>query len=297
MLGGFVHVAEALQGIASDPENEPSERQIQVVNLIAERFAELDSASSHPSFERVQADFRYNDMLRLRIGRVRNPFGFWDDYSLFRNLSALKTDPVSIGVSLRRTDLGAILHGSFMHNAINYDLGILNGENVFHNSNINGKHDFVVRLGGHLGRFDIGANYYVHDFDDSSIIPPFAAGLYFRLPLGYHFTLLGEGIYMENKEEMLITRGAYLQSNFNFSGLLVDGLRWNLFMEYYDSDLLKIDFDEDVDYTYKGSYMQLSNGLLYALMRDVDVGIQVVKGFDEEGDDFMSWAAKFDIRF
>ena len=48
------------------------------------------------------------------LGRARNPFGFWDDYSLFRNLSALKTDPVSLGVALRRADQGVVAFGRAM---------------------------------------------------------------------------------------------------------------------------------------------------------------------------------------
>ena len=58
------------------------------------QICELDRASTRANFESAQISFFIGDRFGIKLGRARNPFGFWDDYSLFRNLSALKTDPV-----------------------------------------------------------------------------------------------------------------------------------------------------------------------------------------------------------
>jgi hypothetical protein len=299
-LGGFVFIAEALQGIGSDPDEEADERQLQIVELVTEKISELDEASNHSSFERVQFNYLYDDRFGIKLGRVRNPFGFWDDYSLFRNLSGLKTDPVTIGVSMRRTDIGGVIYGNLFNYHLNYEFGVFNGENTFRNVDSNNYKDIAAKIGLKWNRIDFGVNYYVHDVDNQGLsAPPFAAGMYFRFPISHDITILGEVIYLENEEEKIITRGAYLQSNFNLSGLLVEGLRWNIFLESYNSDLLKVDLDDEdeLDYEYAGTYFQFSNGFVYSVNRNFNIGGHFVYGLDEEGDAFRSFALKFDLRF
>ena len=82
---------------------------------LSAKIRELDRASTIANFERAQISFFIGDRFGIELGRVRKPFGFWDDYySLFRNLSALKTDPVSLGVALRRADQGVVAFGRAM---------------------------------------------------------------------------------------------------------------------------------------------------------------------------------------
>ena len=99
LLGGFFTIAEALEGVGDDDDNP---RKTRIDNLITKKIRELDAESEKSGFERARVGFYFSDQLGLKMGRVRNPFGFWDDYSIFRNLSALKTDPISLGVALRR---------------------------------------------------------------------------------------------------------------------------------------------------------------------------------------------------
>ena len=86
----------------------------QIDQLISAKICELDRASTRANFESAQISFFIGDRFGIKLGRARNPFGFWDDYSLFRNLSALKTDPVSLGVALRRADQGVVAFGRAM---------------------------------------------------------------------------------------------------------------------------------------------------------------------------------------
>jgi hypothetical protein len=80
---------------------------------------------------------------------------------------------------------------------------------------------------------------------------------------------------------------------------LVEGLRWNIFLESYNSDLLKVDLDDEdeLDYEYAGTYFQFSNGFVYSVNRNFNIGGHFVYGLDEEGDAFRSFALKFDLRF
>ena len=129
-LGGFLTIAEALEGIGID---EADQRKVQIDSLITDKIRELDKASEKASFERAQISY-FGDRFGITVGRVRNPFGFWDDFSLFRNLSALKTDPVSLGVALRRADLGLVVFGDAW--SFSYELGVLQGANTFANEDI-----------------------------------------------------------------------------------------------------------------------------------------------------------------
>ncbi|MCB0336729.1 MAG: hypothetical protein KDD62_10505, partial [Bdellovibrionales bacterium] len=144
LLGGFVSVAGPLEGIASGGE-EATARARTISEIVHDRIKILDDASDYPSAERVELDYSFDDFTGLRIGRVRNPWGLWDDYSLFRNLSAGKTDPVTLGVQLRRTDYGAIQYGQIAK-SLSYELGILTGENSADSIESNTAKDAVGRL-------------------------------------------------------------------------------------------------------------------------------------------------------
>lgn len=161
-------------------------RKQAIVGRISDKIRQLDQASEKGHFERAQLNFYIARSFGLRLGRGAQPLGFWDDYSLFRNLSALKTDPVSLGVALRRADL---------------------------------------------------SEYWA------------------------------------------------------------DGLRFNLFFETYDSDLLDIDLEEGLDYRFAGTYFQASAGFSYALRRSIDLVATMLSGADEERDRFYKAALKIDAKF
>ena len=58
---------------------------------LSAKIRELDRASTIANFERAQISFFIGDRFGIELGRVRKPFGFWDDYySLFRNLMRLE---------------------------------------------------------------------------------------------------------------------------------------------------------------------------------------------------------------
>ena len=70
----------------------------------------------------------------------------------------------------------------------------------------------------------------------------------------------------------------------------------NVFIESYNSDLLKIDLEGDLAYGNKGTNLQSSFGFLYAITREVDFGIQALIGRDEEGSDTIKAAIKLDVK-
>lgn len=291
LLGGYLTIAEALEGIGLE---EADERKKQIDQLITAKIRELDSASEKASFERAQISFLIGDQFGVKLGRIRNPFGFWDDYSLFRNLSALKTDPISLGVALRRADLGIGVFGEAL--GTSYELGILQGENTLTNKDIDNYKDVVIKLGRSLGPLDLAANAYLHDVGRDSE-PSNALGLSYRYRATYNLTLLGEFISIKNEDIDIATRGFYIQGNFDLSDYLVDGLRWNMFFETYDSDLLNIDLEKGLDYRFAGTYIQTSTGFAYAYNRNIDLGAKILSGADEEGDPFFKAAVKIDVKF
>jgi hypothetical protein len=290
LLGGFLTIADALQGLGLD---EPTPRKIQIAGAINRKLDELDKASESPTLERASIRFFFGDGLGLSLGRVRNPFGFWDDYSIFRNLSALKTDPVTLGVALRRTDQGALFFGQ--RGRYNWHVGILEGSNTLHQRDVDDDKDLVARLGVRWGDLDLATSGYIHNAGSAQTNR--ALGLSYRWRAGYHLTVLGEIIEMENGELDLETEGYYVQATYDLSDHLLEGLRWNMFFENYDSSLLDIDLEPSLDYRFAGTYFQASTGFVYAYNRHIDLGAKVLTGRDEEGDAFYKVAAKIDARF
>lgn len=291
LLGGFLTIAEALEGIGLE---EATPRDKQIADLIGKQIRELDSDSEKTRFERAQISFHPSDRFGLHLGRVRNPFGFWDDYSLFRNLSALKTDPVTLGVALRRTDLGAVAFGQWA--GTRYHMGVLQGENAFRNKDSDNFKDAVFKLERSWGLLDLAANLYLHNIGEDSE-PSTARGLSYRYRASYNWTLLGEILSMENEDIDISTRGFYLQSNYDLSDRLLDGLRWNMFFEYYDSTLLNIDLEPGLDYRFAGTYFYMSTGFVHAYNRNITLGTNLTTGADEEGDHFYKLGFKIDAKF
>ena len=193
-LGGFVTIADSLEGIAGDDDEEEDEplnaRQLQVSQLASFHLNAVTSSKEDIKFERLNLDYGWGRKSGVRLGNIRVPFGLWDDYSLFRNLSAGKTDPITLGVQLRRTDIGALLYGEFQGTNLSYDVALVNGESTFDVSDSDNEKDFIMRLNFKKPKLDIGFNTYlrsVTDFDTS-----YSAGVYFRYKPSSTFTLLGE---------------------------------------------------------------------------------------------------------
>jgi hypothetical protein len=293
LFGGFVTVAESLEGMDTE-----TTRQQEINNRVIEQLEEIREASQKPNFERAMLDFNIHPAFGIKLGKVRNPFGFWDDFSLFRNLSFIRTDPVTLGVPIRRTDMGGLLYGSLFGRYFTYELGILDGEFVFKNYDTDKKKDAVVHLETHFSRIDFGVSGYIHDAQKEwKNGSSFAGGVNLRFRMTDRLTFLGEYIHMINKPYDLTTRGGYGQINYDLSDLVTDGLRLNLFFEVYNSDLTKIDLDEDSSYRFQGSYIQGSAGFLYTLSRNIDFGLQAITGLDEDGDKFVKGAFKVDAKF
>jgi hypothetical protein len=293
LLGGFVTIAESLEGIGGD-DVDTGPRIVEIDRLVTESIRELDEASARGgNFERAAVNFYISDNFGVKLGRVRNPFGFWDDFSLFRNLSALKTDPISLGVALRRADLGFTLFGRA--GRFDYETGVLQGGNTLTNKDVNDFKDVVLKLGTGWSRFDLAGNVYYHDVGRDAE-PTVAWGLSYRYRMTYDFTMQGEFISMDNDHLNVETRGFYVQGNYDLSESLMDGLRWNTFFEVYDSSLLDADID-DTGYRFTGTYLQSSTELIYAYTRKVDLGAKLLGGLDEEGGPFFKFALKMDAKF
>ena len=293
LLGGFVTIAESLEGIGGD-DVDTGPRIVEIDRLVTESIRELDEASARGgNFERAAVNFYISDNFGVKLGRVRNPFGFWDDFSLFRNLSALKTDPISLGVALRRADLGFTLFGRA--GRFDYETGVLQGGNTLTNKDVNDFKDVVFKLGSGWEKVDLAGNVYFHDVGRDAE-PTVAWGLSYRYRMTYDFTMLGEFILMDNDHLGVETRGFYVQGNDDLSESWVDGLRWNTFFEVYDSSLLDADLDE-TNYRFAGTYLQSSTELIYAYNRSIDLGAKLLGGADEEGSLFFKVALKMDAQF
>jgi hypothetical protein len=292
LLGGFLTIAESLEGIGSDDED-ADPRILEIDRIVTESIEELDAASEKGHFERAAVNFYISDNFGVKLGRVRNPFGFWDDFSLFRNLSALKTDPVTLGVALRRADLGFTVFGNAGRFA--YETGVLQGGSTFTNKDVNDFKDVVLKVGTGWSRLDLAGNVYFHDVGRDAE-PTVAWGLSYRYRMTYDFTMLGEFILMDNDHLGVETRGFYVQGNYDLSESWVDGLRWNTFFEVYDSSLLDADLDE-TNYRFAGTYLQSSTELIYAYNRSIDLGAKLLGGADEEGSPFFKVALKMDAQF
>ncbi len=294
LLGGFVTIADSLEGIGSSPDEPLSPRQLQVSALAAKHLDSITASKDDIKFERAYFDYQFNAKHGIKIGSVRIPFGLWDDYSSLRNLSAGKTDPITLGVQLRRADVGFISHGYLAQSTMKYELGIVYGEEVFSFSDSDNDKDAVFKLSNRSGDWDYGINGYLRDIGHLSDI--YALGSFYRYRWSDDFTLLGEVAYLRNELEDLQTRFFYLQGNLDL-GDSVAGLRWNFFIESYNSDLLKADLEDDLSYRFAGTHIQLSTGLLYAFTRNIEVGAQYISGKDEEGDEISRFTLKLDIRF
>ena len=294
LLGGFVTIADSLEGIGSDEGEILNERQSQVSELARSHLQNITRSEDDIKFERANMDYQINDSLGVKLGSVRIPFGFWDDYSLLRNLSAGKTDPITMGVQLRRADMGAVLYSDIAVSTFKYEVALVYGEEVFEITDGDSKRDLVLKLGGRINRLDFGVNSYLRDMDNLGDV--YALGLYYRYRWNTRLTILGESVYMRNEPEQLHTRFSYIQGNYDL-GDSVPGLRWNFFLESYNSDLLKADLEEDLSYQFAGTHIQLSTGVMYAYSRNIDMGMQYISGVDEEGDLISRFTAKLDVRF
>jgi len=294
LLGGFVTLADSLEGIGSDEDEQLNARQSQVAALAKKHLDNITQSEDDIKFERAHIDYTFNSAFGVKLGSVRIPFGFWDDYSLLRNLSAGKTDPITIGVQLRRADLGALVYGKLPNSAFHYEAAVVYGEEVFELSDNNNEKDFVFKLGTNISKLDVGFNSYLRDVERVGDV--YAVGVYYRYRVSSRFTLLGENVFMRNKIEQLHTRFSYLQGNYDLGDRWA-GVRWNFFIESYNSDLLKADLEEDLSYPFAGTHIQVSSGLMYAYNRNVDMGFQYITGLDEEGDLTSRFTAKLDIQF
>ena len=294
LLGGFVTIADSLEGIGSDADETLNARQTQISNLAREHLQNITRTEDDIKFERANVDYQFNNSIGLKLGSIRIPFGFWDDYSLLRNLSAGKTDPITMGVQLRRTDMGALIYSDIATSAFKYEVAVVYGEEVFEITDSDSHRDLAIKLGGRFNKLDFGVNSYLRDMDNLGDV--YAMGLYYRYRWNSRLTLLGESVYMRNEPEKLHTRFSYIQGNYDL-GDSVAGLRWNFFLESYNSDLLKADLEEDISYEFAGTHIQLSTGILYAYTRNIDMGVQYISGVDEEGDLISRFTAKLDVRF
>ena len=294
LLGGFVTLADSLEGIGSDEDETLNARQAQVAALAKKHLDNITQSENDIKFERAHIDYAFNSSIGVKLGNLRIPFGFWDDYSLLRNLSAGKTDPITIGVQLRRTDMGALLYGKLPNSDIRLEAALVYGEEVFEASDNDDKKDLIFKVGTRISKLDVGFNTYLRDV--SHVGDVYAVGVYYRYRVSSRFTLLGENVFMRNKEEQLHTRFWYLQGNYDLGDSWA-GVRWNFFIEGYNSDLLKADLEEDVSYEFAGTHIQLSSGLMYAYSRTIDMGFQYISGLDEEGDLTSRFTAKLDIQF
>jgi len=190
--------------------------------------------------------------------------------------------------------MGALVYGKLPNSDIRLEAALVYGEEVFEASDNNDKKDLIFKVGTRISKLDVGFNTYLRDI--SRVGDVYAVGVYYRYRVSSRFTLLGENVFMRNKEEQLHTRFWYLQGNYDLGDSWA-GVRWNFFIEGYNSDLLKADLEEDVSYEFAGTHIQLSSGLMYAYSRTIDMGFQYISGLDEEGDLTSRFTAKLDIQF
>ena len=288
LLGGFLTIAEALEGIGV--ENADDRKEL-INNRIRSSIRELDEASGKPSFERASVTFYFDERSGISLGRMRNPFGFWDDYSAFRNLSALKTDPISLGVSLRRAGQGMILFSD--RRSFELKAGVLLGVNTLANKDENNAKDLVFRI-GHRGRsLDLAANVYYHDFGPELNT---AYGLSYRYRATYNLTLLA------NSSRSATTGSRSRRAGSTYRGITtsVAGPRacaGTCSSRPTTPTCSTSTSSRRPPIRLKGTYLQSAGGLAYAFDRSIDLGAKLLFGADEEGDSFVKAAVKVDAKF
>ena len=180
-----------------------------------------------------------NSGYNITIGQIRNPFGFWADYTSHRNFTSTKNNTLVNGFALKKIELGLQVDKQFP-NGIHATVALVNGRKSrttdLPREDDDKAKDFVGRISYDKNRFTFGASTYLAEF---SLNKNYAYGLNWQY-LAPKLSLSGELVFQKNNEaqalyenvENLSSLGSYAQFNYRLENrMTLYGLyeTWRLF--------------------------------------------------------------------
>ncbi len=179
------------------------------------------------NFEQLHASIQSigGSPIGLTMGQIRNPFGFWSDYTSHRNFTTTKNATVVNGFALKKIELGFQM--SARSGPIEADVAVVHGRfgRTFplDRVDIDDSKDLVGRVRASGGAFGVGASAYLHEFQTRNM----AVGLEWQIGVS-RLTLAGEAVYQQNLDpdevygrgvpvDKLASFGSYAQAEASIS--------------------------------------------------------------------------------
>ncbi len=129
----------------------------------------LPSDQDRIPFERISVTIENvgGSGINITTGQIRNPFGFWSDYTSHRNFSSTKNNFLVNGFALKKIELGAQIDGEFQ-SGIGFKTAVVHGRNgrtsPLFRENEDQKYDWVTRLQYSRSNFTAGISSYLGEF-------------------------------------------------------------------------------------------------------------------------------------
>ena len=124
----------------------------------------------HIPFERLSVTIENvaGSGFSITTGQIRNPFGFWSDYTAYRNISSTKNNLIVNGFALRKIELGVQIEKQFK-SGVGFKTAIVHGRqgrnsSLYPRENLDHKFDFVGRVHYSHNDFTVGASAYFAEF-------------------------------------------------------------------------------------------------------------------------------------
>ncbi|MFQ5628678.1 MAG: hypothetical protein ACE5I1_07955, partial [bacterium] len=193
-----------------NPVPEEVIHQIEAIPIAAGNLTKLLTAPAADASEEEEGIIPFEQLyLRINnfgnsgfgvtIGQFRNPFGLWSDFTSHRNFTSTKNNVLVNGFALKKIELGVMLESTLNDN-IEFRAALVHGRqgrtSDLRREDIDGKYDFVSRIGLNAGRTRLGVSGYLAEFSFDRNVAFGLDWLYSasRLSIG------GEIIYQKNND-------------------------------------------------------------------------------------------------
>jgi hypothetical protein len=169
-----------------------------IVNNDTVSLPEIDEDERVP-FERLSVTIENvgGSGINITSGQIRNPFGFWSDYTSHRNFSSTKNNFLVNGFALKKIELGVQIDKEFK-GGFGFKTAIVHGRNgrtaPLFRQDVDEKYDWVTRFHYSHNNFTAGFSSYLGEF---SVNKRTAFGIDF-LASAKNISLSGEFVYQYN---------------------------------------------------------------------------------------------------
>lgn len=160
----------------------------------------LNDVEDHIPFERLSVTIENvaGSGLDITAGQIRNPFGFWSDYTAYRNISSTKNNLIVNGFALRKIELGIQIEKQYQ-SGLGFKAAMVHGRqgrnsSLYPRGNPDHRFDFVGRVHYSHNAYTIGASAYLAEF---AVNKRNAVGADFLLTKS-NLTVSGEFVYQFN---------------------------------------------------------------------------------------------------